>query len=145
MKIKWLSHPNKPELNGTEQHVARELAHVAIGYGQAGTLPTAETWDKRISEMEGRASRCRRPAGDGHRDFVREPGPVDGCARRRLDMVVHPRNQEGRLRIFFDPLRPLIARLELRNAGVSSREPLRWKPLTKQSVNALVLLRKPTI
>ena len=39
MKIKWLSHPNKPELNGTEQHVARELAHVAIGYGQAELCP----------------------------------------------------------------------------------------------------------
>ena len=39
MKIRWTSHPSKPELNGTEQHVAREFAIVACGYGQAEYCP----------------------------------------------------------------------------------------------------------
>ena len=38
-KIKWLHHPTKPELNGTTEHVARELATIACGYGQAELCP----------------------------------------------------------------------------------------------------------
>jgi hypothetical protein len=39
MRILWKSHPYKPELNGTIEHVARELATVAVGYGQAEYAP----------------------------------------------------------------------------------------------------------
>jgi hypothetical protein len=33
--IIWKNHPYRPELNGTKADVARSLAEVAIGYGQA--------------------------------------------------------------------------------------------------------------
>jgi len=35
MQILWKNHPSDPSQNGTSQHVAREFAVVAIGYGQA--------------------------------------------------------------------------------------------------------------
>jgi hypothetical protein len=39
MKIRWLQHPTKPQLNNTEQHVSRETARVAVDYGQAEVCP----------------------------------------------------------------------------------------------------------
>ena len=39
MKIKWLNHPTKPELNGSVEHVSRTLAEIAIGYQQAVFVP----------------------------------------------------------------------------------------------------------
>ena len=39
MKIRWLQHPTKPELNNTEQHISREAAHVAVDFGQAVLCP----------------------------------------------------------------------------------------------------------
>jgi len=39
MKIKWLQHPTKPQLNNTEQHVSREAASVAVDFGQAVLCP----------------------------------------------------------------------------------------------------------
>jgi hypothetical protein len=39
MQILWKKHPSKPELNGTKEHVSRQFAEVAIGYGQAEACP----------------------------------------------------------------------------------------------------------
>lgn len=39
MKILWLSHPTQPELNGTEEHVSRTVAEIAIGFRQAKFVP----------------------------------------------------------------------------------------------------------
>jgi hypothetical protein len=35
MKITWVLHPTKPELNGTDDHVKAEVGVVAIGFGFA--------------------------------------------------------------------------------------------------------------
>jgi hypothetical protein len=61
MKIKWISHPNKPELNGTEQHVARELAHVAVGYGQAELCPMPKRGTNEYLAMRAEQSRLSVP------------------------------------------------------------------------------------
>jgi hypothetical protein len=50
-RIKWVNHPYKPELNGTIEHVARELATVAVGYGQAEDCP-APNYQTRLAENE---------------------------------------------------------------------------------------------
>jgi hypothetical protein len=34
MQVRWLNHPTQPQKNGTTEHVAREFAIVAEGYGQ---------------------------------------------------------------------------------------------------------------
>jgi hypothetical protein len=39
MQVKWLHHPTCPELNGTTEHVAREVATIAIGFRQAEFVP----------------------------------------------------------------------------------------------------------
>jgi hypothetical protein len=46
MKILWKSHPTKPELNGITEHVARELAVVACGYGQAELIRFANSQER---------------------------------------------------------------------------------------------------
>ncbi len=46
MKIKWLQHPNNPAKNGTTEHVARELAVVAVGYGQAELIRFANAAER---------------------------------------------------------------------------------------------------
>jgi hypothetical protein len=49
MRIKWLHHPTKPELNGTTEHVSRECAHVAVGFQQAEYAPY-KNYVERLSE-----------------------------------------------------------------------------------------------
>jgi len=39
MRILWKSHPTDPSKNGTLEHVCRDLAAVACGYGQASPAP----------------------------------------------------------------------------------------------------------
>jgi hypothetical protein len=39
MQVKWLHHPTCPELNGTTEHVSREVANIAIGFRQAEFVP----------------------------------------------------------------------------------------------------------
>jgi len=57
MKIKWLNHPTKPELNGSVEHVSRTLAEIAIGYQQAVFVPF-KNYVERLNETarEGRDS-----------------------------------------------------------------------------------------
>jgi len=49
MRIKWLNHPHAPNKNNTTEHVSRELAAVAIGYGQAVAAPY-KNYVERLSE-----------------------------------------------------------------------------------------------
>jgi len=59
LKIKWLQHPSKPELNGTFQHVARELAVVAAGYGQAEICPRPNYGTPEFAEERRQADALR--------------------------------------------------------------------------------------
>ena len=70
MKIRWTNHPSNPSLNGTEQHVARSLAEVACGYGQAEIVPPA-----RWGTTEWHAERLAQSAA------VTEPGDHDTPAQ----------------------------------------------------------------
>jgi hypothetical protein len=49
MKIKSLHHPTCPELNGTEEHVSRSVADIAIGFRQAEFVPF-KNYVERLSE-----------------------------------------------------------------------------------------------
>jgi len=111
MKIRWTSHPSKPELNRTEQHVAREFAIVAVGFGQAeycqktrcgfeGESAVKIRWISHPAKPElngaeqlvapefaplacgyGHAMLCQRP-GYGSPEWIKERQALD--ARRRV-------------------------------------------------------------
>ena len=49
MRVTWKTHPYDPSKNGTMEHVSRELAAVAVGYGQATYAPY-KTYQERLSE-----------------------------------------------------------------------------------------------
>jgi hypothetical protein len=67
MRILWLAHPSKPELNGTIAHVAREFATVAVGYSQAEYAPY-KNYVERLQE-ESQQARALQP-GDVAAPFV---------------------------------------------------------------------------
>jgi hypothetical protein len=46
MKILWKNHPYNSAKNGTTEHVARELAVVAVGYGQAELIRFANAAER---------------------------------------------------------------------------------------------------
>ena len=46
MKILWTNHPTQPTKNGTTEHVAREFAIVAVGYGQAEVVRFANAGER---------------------------------------------------------------------------------------------------
>jgi hypothetical protein len=60
-RILWIQHPTKPELNGTTEHVSRELAAVAVGYGQASHAPY-KSYVERLNE-ESKKPRTPQPGG----------------------------------------------------------------------------------
>ena len=74
MKILWKSHPTKPELNGTTEHVAREFAIVACGYGQAEVVRFANAAERLKAASEEFAQK-QPPA---HTDWTVNAGSASG-------------------------------------------------------------------
>jgi hypothetical protein len=70
MRITWKNHPLKPELNGTKDHVSRELAAVAVGYGQAEYAPY-RSYVERLSEES--KFRTQAAPGDTVVEFFKDP------------------------------------------------------------------------
>src|ERR1700729_3935264 len=66
-RIKWLDHPTDKTKNGTVEHVAREFATVACGYGQAEHVR-----DPRRGTNEYLEFRATEEAN-------RKPNPLDTC------------------------------------------------------------------
>lgn len=77
MKILWKSHPTKPEMNGQTEHVARELATVAIGYGQAEACPLPRYGTDEYLQMK--AEQAAQVKGPAPGDVV-PPGTPSGTA-----------------------------------------------------------------
>jgi hypothetical protein len=60
-RIKWLNHPSDKTKNGTVEHVAREFATVACGYGQAEPVRDPRRGTNEFLAMRSEEERQRRP------------------------------------------------------------------------------------
>jgi hypothetical protein len=56
MRITWKNHPHDSTKNSTTEHVSRELAAVAVGYGQAVYAPYKNYVDRLNDESKFRAT-----------------------------------------------------------------------------------------
>ena len=74
MKILWKSHPTNPAKNGTTEHVARELAVVAVGYGQAELIRFANAGE-RLKSLSEECAIAQPPA---HTDWTVNAGSASG-------------------------------------------------------------------